>query len=277
MVTGGAGFIGTNLIKRLLKDGHNVVSLDNYSTGTEENHQEGGEYHNVDIRDAVDFDYFMEEPDVIYHLAALPRIQPSFDFPAMTFEINALATMNLLEWAKNKNCKVVYAGSSSIHNGKYENPYSFSKDVAEQICYMYKELFDVNMSICRFYNVYGDYQLTDGEYAAVVGIFLEQFKKGEPLTITGDGLQRRDFTHVDDIVEGMILISETDWELVELGSGKNYSINELAEMFNHETTYIDERPGEARETLCDLTITQERIKYDPKGNLEKYVKGEISE
>ena len=85
----------------------------------------------------------MEEPDVIYHLAALPRIQPSFDFPAMTFEINALATMNLLEWAKNKNCKVVYAGSSSIHNGKYENPYSFSKDVAEQICYMYKELFDV--------------------------------------------------------------------------------------------------------------------------------------
>ena len=277
MVTGGAGFIGTNLIKRLLKDGHNVVSLDNYSTGNKENEQKGCKYHACDIRDVLNFDYFMEEPDVIYHLAALPRIQPSFDFPAMTFEINALATMNLLEWAKNKNCKVVYAGSSSIHNGKYENPYSFSKDVAEQICYMYKELFDVNMSICRFYNVYGDYQLTDGEYAAVVGIFLEQFKKGKPLTITGDGLQRRDFTHVDDIVEGMILISETDWELVELGSGKNYSINELAEMFNHETTYIDERPGEARETLCDLTITQERIKYDPKGNLEKYVKGEISE
>jgi len=277
MVTGGAGFIGTNLIKRLLKDGHNVVSLDNYSTGKKENEQEGCEYHACDIRDVLNFDFFMEKPDVIYHLAALPRIQPSFDFPAMTFEINALATMNLMEWARNKDCKVVYAGSSSVHNGKYENPYSFSKDVAEQICYMYKELFNVNMSICRFYNVYGDYQVTEGEYAAVVGIFLDQFKKDEPLTITGDGFQRRDFTHVDDIVEGMILTSKTDCEIIELGSGKNYSINELAEMFNHEFTYIDERPGEARETLCDLTITKKRINYEPKGDLEKYIKGEIGE
>ena len=129
MVTGGAGFIGTNLIKGLLKDGHEVVSLDNYSTGTEENHQEGCTYHSVDVRDAFDFDFFMKDPDVVYHLAALPRIQPSFDYPAVTFEINALGTMNILEWARTKNCKVVYAGSSSHHNGIYENPYTFSKDI----------------------------------------------------------------------------------------------------------------------------------------------------
>jgi len=279
MVTGGAGFIGTNLIKRLLKDGHNVVSLDNYSTGKKENEQEGCEYHACDIRDVLNFDFFMEKPDVIYHLAALPRIQPSFDFPAMTFEINALATMNLMEWARNKDCKVVYAGSSSVHNGKYENPYSFSKDVAEQICYMYKELFNVNMSICRFYNVYGDYQVTEGEYAAVVGIFLDQFKKDEPLTITGDGFQRRDFTHVDDIVDGLILTSENEtcWDEIELGRGENFSINELADMFNTDIKYIDERPGEARETLCNTLIAKRLIGYEPKVNLDDYIKGVINE
>ena len=137
MVTGGAGFVGTNLIKRLLKDGHEVVSIDNYSTGTEENHQEGCVYHDVDIRDAVDFDFFMEKPDVIYHLAALPRIQPSFEYPALTMEIGMLGTLNILEWARNKECKVIYAGSSSHHNGMYENPYTFTKELGEQLCTMY--------------------------------------------------------------------------------------------------------------------------------------------
>ena len=196
MVTGGAGFIGTNLIKGLLKDGHEVVSLDNYSTGTEENHQEGCTYHSVDVRDAFDFDFFMKDPDVVYHLAALPRIQPSFDYPAVTFEINALGTMNILEWARTKNCKVVYAGSSSHHNGIYENPYTFSKDIGEQLCEMYYRVYGVETRICRFYNVYGDSQLTEGEYAAVVGIFLEQYKHNKPLTITGDGEQRLSLIHI---------------------------------------------------------------------------------
>tara|TARA_B100001057_G_scaffold184015_1_gene184683 strand:- start:5642 stop:6475 length:834 start_codon:yes stop_codon:yes gene_type:complete len=274
MVTGGAGFIGTNLIKGLLKDGHEVVSLDNYSTGTEENHQEGCVYHSVDVRDAFDFDFFMEDPDIVYHLAALPRIQPSFDYPAITFEINALGTMNILEWARTKNCKVVYAGSSSHHNGMYENPYTFSKDIGEQLCEMYHRIYGVETRICRFYNVYGDSQLIEGEYAAVVGIFLDQYKNNKPLTITGDGEQRRDFTHVDDIVDGMFLSLNKDFGTYELGSGMNYSINELANMFGEDypKEYIDERVGEARETLCkkpDLLLI--------KNNLEDYIKGEISE
>ena len=274
MVTGGAGFIGTNLIKGLLKDGHEVVSLDNYSTGTEENHQEGCTYHSVDVRDAFDFDFFMKDPDFVYHLAALPRIQPSFDYPAVTFEINALGTMNILEWARTKNCKVVYAGSSSHHNGIYENPYTFSKDIGEQLCEMYYRVYGVETRICRFYNVYGDSQLTEGEYAAVVGIFLEQYKHNKPLTITGDGEQRRDFTHVDDIVDGMFLSMSKEFGTYELGSGVNYSINELANMFGEDypKEYIEERVGEARETLCkkpDLLLV--------KNNLEDYIKGEISE
>jgi UDP-glucose 4-epimerase len=280
LVTGGAGFIGTNLIKRLLKDGHNVVSLDNYSTGTEDNHQEGCEYHNVDIRDAFDFDFFMENPDVVYHLAALPRIQPSFEYPALTLEIGMLGTMNILEWARDKECKVIYAGSSSVHSGHYENPYTFSKVMGDELCMAYKEMFGVNSKICRFYNVYGPHQLTEGEYCTVIGIFEKQYENKEPLTITGDGTQRRDFTHVDDIVDGLILTSESDdfeLNIVELGRGHNHSINGLASMFNCETTYIPKRPGEAEITLCDTSVAKKDIGYEPKVNLDDYIKGVINE
>ena len=278
MVTGGAGFVGTNLIKRLLKDGHEVVSLDNYSTGTEENHQEGCVYHDVDIRDAVSFDFFMENPDVIYHLAAIARIQPSFKNPAPTLEIGILGTMNILEWVREKDCKLIFAGSSSVHSGKMKNPYTFSKYVADDLCLLYKEHFDVDVSICRFYNVYGPHQLTEGKYCTVVGIFENQYENKEPLTITGDGFQRRDFTHIDDIVSGLILTSEseTSHKTIELGRGNNYSINELAAMFDTETEYIEARPGEARVTLCDTSEANMKIGYKPTRNIEDYVKEVIS-
>ena len=280
MVTGGAGFIGTNLIKRLLKDGHNVVSLDNYSTGKKENEQEGCKYYDVDIRDAVDFDFFMEKPDVIYHLAALPRIQPSFEFPALTMEVGMLGTMNILEWARNKECKVIYAGSSSVHSGHYSNPYTFSKVMGDELCIAYKKMFEVNAKICRFYNVYGPHQLTEGEYCTVIGVFENQYKEGVELTITGDGFQRRDFTHVDDIVEGLILTSESedfDLDIVELGRGHNHSINELAEMFGCGFTYIPKRPGEAEVTLCDISVAKRDIGYEPRINLKDYIEEVISE
>jgi len=278
LVTGGAGFVGTNLIKRLLKDGHNVVSLDNYSTGKAENEQEGCKYYDVDIRDVLDFDFFMEDVDVVYHLAALARIQPSFINPANTLEIGILGTMNILEWVREKDCKVVFAGSSSVHSGKMKNPYTFSKYVADDLCLLYKEHFDVDVSICRFYNVYGPHQLTEGKYCTVVGIFERQYKTNEPLTITGDGEQRRDFTHIDDIVSGLILTSEseTSHKTIELGRGNNYSINELAAMFDTETEYIEARPGEARVTLCDTSEANIKIGYKPTRNIEDYVKEVIS-
>jgi len=281
MVTGGAGFVGTNLIKRLLKDGHNVVSLDNYSTGTEDNHQEGCTYHDVDIRDVVDFGYFMEKPDVIYHLAAIARIQPSFKNPAPTLEVGILGTMNILEWVRELENKprMIFAGSSSVHSGKMKNPYTLSKVVADDLCLLYKKHFGVNVSICRFYNVYGPHQLTEGEYCTVVGIFERQYQEGVELTITGDGEQRRDFTHIDDIVDGLILTSENEtcWDEMELGRGNNYSINELAKMFNCGYTYLPERPGEARETLCNTLIAKRLIGYEPKVNLDDYIKGVINE
>ena len=279
VVTGGTGFIGMNLISRLLKDGHRVVSLDNYSTGRKENEiivPKGCQYFDVDISEGVsDFDFFVNsKPDVIFHLAALPRIQPSFEYPLDTFDANVKGTINILEWARKYNCPVVYAGSSSIHGDKFVNPYTFTKYQGEELCKLYSELYDLPTSICRFYNVYGPGQLTEGEYCTVVGIFERQYTNREPLTVTGDGEQRRDFTHVDDIVDGLMRCSEHftfRGEVFELGRGENFSINVIADSFDGDKKYIDERPGEMKETLCTDTKAKELLGWEAKYDILDYI------
>jgi UDP-glucose 4-epimerase len=285
LVTGGAGFIGTNLIKRLLKDGHEVVSVDNYSTGKEENHQEGCRYHDFDLSSPHTLGIYVdhgsyphwrdEEYDVIFHLSALARIQPSLKNPYKTMFNNYVSTLNILEYGRKNDIKVVYAGSSSVHGGAYANPYTFTKWQGDKLCHMYSEVFDFPVNVCRFYNVYGPHQLTEGEYCTVVGIFETQYKNGEPLTITWDGEQRRDFTHVDDIVEGLVLTSESsNWGLtLELGRGKNHSINDLVDMFggDYPREYIDKRPGEMRSTLCDIGLAFSAVGYQPTRELKDYI------
>ena len=282
LVTGGAGFVGTNLIKRLVKDKHNVWSLDNYTTGHIENQQDGCEYITGDIRDYKHWGKF----DIIFHMAALPRIGPSFKNPKDVFDTNVLGTQNLLEYARRYNTPVIYAGSSSYHGGKYKNPYTFTKWQGEELCKMYGNIFGVSSSICRFYNVYGDYMINEGAYRTVLSILKEQYEKGEPLTITSDGEQRRDFTHVDDIVDGMIRVmramhGEVDMYYhgaeFELGRGKNYSINEVADMFGEDypREYINPIKGEVRETLCKDIKTKEMLDWKPKRNLEEWLKEQL--
>jgi UDP-glucose 4-epimerase len=280
LVTGGAGFIGTNLIFKLLQDSHKVVSLDNYSTGKRENEvknqwYKGCVYYDVDITKTKDYSFFMDKVDVIFHLAALARIQPSLKNPYKTMFNNYVSTLNILEYGRKNDIKVVYAGSSSVHGGAYANPYTFTKWQGDKLCHMYSEVFDFPVNVCRFYNVYGPHQLTEGEYCTVVGIFETQYKNGEPLTITWDGEQRRDFTHVDDIVEGLVLTSESsNWGLtLELGRGKNHSINDLVDMFggDYPREYIDKRPGEMRSTLCDLGLAFSAIGYQPTRELKDYI------
>ena len=175
LVTGGAGFIGTNLIKRLLNDGHNVESMDNYSTGKKENELDGCKYIEVDISDSIRRHgafglelYRLTKPDVIYHLAALPRIQPSFVNPNKTFDSNVKGTQNIMEYARKLDIPVVYAGSSSSHGDKCANPYTHSKWLGEEVVTMYNKIYNIPTAICRFYNVYGDYQLTEGDRKSVV-------------------------------------------------------------------------------------------------------------
>ena len=288
LVTGGAGFIGTNLIKRLLEEGHNVVSVDNYSTGKKENHQDSCKYLDMDLAVSTpkhgswgQGKFQLEEPDVIFHIAALPRIQPSFEDPSTTFNSNVVSTQNICEWARtNGNIPVVYAGSSSIHGDKYANPYTFTKWLGEEVCKMYSKVFKLPVTICRFYNVYGHHQASDGAYCNVLGIFERQFKNGEPLTITGDGEQRRDFTNVEDIVDGLIRVSHRTTlgrhigEEFEFGNGKNYSINELVEGFGKEypKEYISKWEGEVRESLCVDKKARKELGWKPTRDIIEFIR-----
>jgi len=278
LVTGGAGFIGANLVNRLIKDNHEVIIFDNLSTGSQYNiHKESKLFlidisHNKYFKDKK-MDDIMNGVDVIFHLAALPRIGPSFKNPKEVCDINVGGTQNILDLARKYEIPVIYAGSSSFWGGTYKNPYTFSKWQGEELCKMYERIYGLSVTICRFYNVYGDFMPTEGEYRTVLPIFLEQHKSEEPLTITSDGEQRRDFTHVDDIVEAMMRVVYCNkWgNTYELGRGKNHSINEVAEMFGGDKVYIDEIPGETRNTLCKSELARKKLNWKPKINLKDWI------
>ena len=287
LVTGGAGFVGTNLIKRLLEDKWNVVSLDNYSTGKKENEHQFCEYYDFDLSThpiRCNRSLLTQKPDVIFHLAAKARIVPSIQNPTKSLFNNIDSTINVLEYARLHNIPVVYAGSSSAHGDIYANPYTFTKWNGEELCKLYENVYNLPIAICRFYNVYGDGQLSEGAYCTVLGIFERQFKAGESLTITSDGEQRRDFTDVMDIVDGLVrcgrslLIpneynAKVSGETFELGNGMNYSINELADAFgDYPKEYIPERPGEVRESLNTDTKAYTMLGWKPKGDIIKYIK-----
>ena len=300
LVTGGAGFVGTNLIKRLVKDGHEVASIDNYCTGYKENEQEGCKYINCNLEDLnqptlFDKELFgvLSEVDVIYHMSALARIQPSIVDPTTAINNNFNSTLNVLEWARKNNIPVVFAGSSSFHHGLWGSPYAWSKHAGEQLCRLYSNVYNLPTAVCRFYNVYGPHQLESGTYATVLGIFEKQYREGKALTVTGNGEQRRDFTHIDDIVDGLVrcgnaLLDDKEQpsnvgglmvsgEIFELGRGVNYSIIEITEMFGEtEVEYIPKRPGEYDVTLCDYTKANQYLGWTPTKNISDYIKEVIS-
>jgi UDP-glucose 4-epimerase len=284
LVTGGAGFVGTNLLTSLKKQQPNteLYSIDNYSTGYKENEIDGVKYQDADIHteESTEIINYIE-PDIIYHLAALARIQPSFKFPISTFDSNMLGTQRVLEYARQNKTPVIYAGSSSTHGGVHKNPYTFSKWVGEELCKLYSKVYDVPTIITRFYNVYGDHMIPgNSAYSTVIQIFNEQFREGKPLTVTGTGEKRRDFTHVLDICDALISCMkhpELRAEFFELGRGKNYSINEVADMYKTTKTYIPNRPGEAETTLADYSKATTILGYNPFRNLDDYVNSIISE
>lgn len=284
IVTGGAGFIGTNLCKKLIELGHKVISIDNYSTGKKENHIPGVTYIEGNINEFpkgienvgyelwhTDIGYI--KPDMVFHMAAIARIQPSFNKPKEYFTTNANGTLNIVDYCANNNVPLIYAGSSSHHSGKFKNPYTFSKDVGEEIIKLYQEHFKLKASIVRFYNVYGPYQLTEGGYTTLIGRWLNNIEKGIECEIYGDGKQRRDFTHVDDIINALILIQEKQAydHNFELGRGKNYSVNEIAKMLDINPVYKPAKLGEARNTLNTDRLAIDMLGWEPKINLEDYL------
>ena len=277
LVTGGAGFIGTNLIKKLLKEGHEVVSLDDYETGTEDNHVDGVKYILGDI-DSLTY-WKGEEFDLCYHLAALSRIQPSFENPTECFRVNAQGSQVVAEWARLNNVKVVYAGSSSRWHDPFQSPYATFKHMGEEVFKLYKKTYGLDAEICRFYNVYGPDEIIEGDWAAVIGIWRRQVRDGEKITIIGDGEQRRDFTHVIDIVDALYKVgtsNEKHEDAWELGCGVNYSINEMFGMFKErfselESMYLPDQLGNYRKTLRENEDTLDRLEWKPQDRLKDYI------
>jgi UDP-glucose 4-epimerase len=284
LVTGGAGFVGTNLVKRLVTNGHEVVVLDDYSTGTKSNHVKGATYYEDDVKWISSWFSFTEDIDLIYHLAGLSRIQPSFENPSETFDVNTLGTQRVLDFARKKGIKVIYAGSSSKHHDPYQSPYAACKYLGEELCKLYKKTYGMSIEICRFYNVYGPHEVIDGDWAAVIGIWRRQIRDNQPITIVGDGEQKRDFTHVHDIVDALLKLNAHDtkptFDAWELGTGTNYSINQVADMFEKysgcKRKYIPNQQGNYKETLRESDEAIEFLDWEPQDRLEEYIKSLFS-
>ncbi len=276
LVTGGAGFIGTNLIQRLIFEGYQVFSLDNYSTGSTDNELSSVTYVKGDIESIDQFN--TQNFDYCFHLAAQSRVQPSFEYPEESLRVNVQGTLKVMEWAKKNNVKVLYAGSSSKHHDPSDSPYAMTKFLGEEICKLYRKTYDIDVEIARFYNVYGPHEPLDEKFGNVIGIWRVKANKGLSVPIVGDGEQRRDFTHVADIVDGIIRISNSKVkhdDAWEIGAGINYSINELYAMFNQkygiDSVNIPDQKGNYRETLRVNDDLIKLLNWQPKDRLKEYI------
>lgn len=278
LVTGGCGFVGHHLTKKLIQLGHEVDVIDNLSIGSEAKDVQslGAKFLGGDVR-AMD-NIKPKSYDYIFHLAALSRIQPSFENPKLTFSVNLDGTKQVVDYAHKNKSKLIYAGSSSRHHNPLLSPYAMTKHMGEEWIKMYKGVYGLNAEIVRFYNVYGPGELVNSHMAAVIGLWRAKVNNKQPIPIVGDGEQRRDFTHIDDIIDGLILIAFSDekhedgWEL---GTGKNFSINEVYEIFKQkfdvDKVYIPEQKGNYRETIRLNNDALNRLGWQPKMDLKEYI------
>jgi len=281
LVTGGLGFVGSNLVDKLIEQGYNVTVIDNLSSeSSSENYKNPkAKYYIEDIRD-LDLIIPTHIPnfDVIYHLAGLARIQPSFISPLEYIDVNINGTARICELALNHGARLIYSSSSSINNGEYKTPYTFSKWGGEEALKTWIQCYKLDASICRFYNVYGPREPKTGDFATVVRKFIKQYQENKPLTVVGDGEQRRDFTHVDDITDGLIKVMSNGVSdsLYHLGRGINYSINELTSIFkNTKISYIPLRKGEGDITLANYEETFNKLNWKATRNLQEWINKQI--
>ncbi len=279
LITGGAGFIGTNLVERLVADGHEVVVVDDLTTGDAARLPSSVVFHQLDIRDTKALTKVCAGVDVVVHLAALPRVQFSIAHPFETHDVNVTGTLSVLEAVRAAGVKrIVYAASSSAYGDQDvlplsvdlppqpKSPYALHKYIGEEYMRLWSDLFGIETISLRFFNVYGPHLDPDGPYALVIGRFLKLAMEGKPLTITGDGEQTRDFTHVRDIVDAVLKAATVPGvgkgEVFNVGAGNQTSINEIARMIGGETEYVDARI-EPRHTKADITLTKERLDWEP--------------
>lgn len=287
LVTGGAGFIGSHLTQMLLEKNYSVRVLDNLIYGRREWLPAAAEFIEGDIRDQDTCHRAMENIDGIFHCAAMSRAAPSVDNIDLCTQVNIVGTQNILLAARAAGVKkIIYSGSSTYygnqptphheHNtpSEFLNFYALSKYVGEKYCLMFDELFNLPCVIFRYFNVYGPRQPQAGAYALVLGVFLQRWATGETLKIHGDGQQRRDFIHVTDIAAANIAAYESDirHEILNIGSGSNISIKELANLITPDQTHGPRRPYDAEATLADIQRTREILAWQPSVTFESGVK-----
>jgi len=296
IVTGGAGFIGSHIVDRLLGDGHEVIVIDNESaTSNEQFHWNNkSQNHKLDITEYDQIRPLFEGVDVVFHLAAESRIQPAIHNPLHAAKVNFLGTCTVLQCAREAEVeRVIYSSTSSGYGLKNKpplredmsndclNPYSVTKCGGEDLCNMYYNLYGLKTINLRYLNVYGNRQPLRGEYAPVVGLFLRQAAANSPMTIVGDGSQTRDFTSVLDVVEANMLATRVDipeafGEVYNIGTGKRYSIIDVARMIGTEWIHIDGRPGEATDSLADISKSRRVLGYNPTSSLKQWIHEEIT-
>jgi UDP-glucose 4-epimerase len=294
LVTGGCGFIGSTLVDKLVSMNFKVVVIDNESA---ENHKQfyynpNANYYNYDIVDYVNTRLLYDNVDYVFHLAAESRIQPAILNPIQAVKTNVLGTETVLQCSREAGVKkVMYSSTSSAYGlinpcplkedmpNDCLNPYSVSKVAGEELCKMYTNLFGLKTIIFRYFNVYGDREPTNGQYAPVVGLFLRQHEANAPLTIVPDGTQRRDFTHVNDVVQANILAMQVDHnhygEIFNVGTGTNNSVLELANMISKNQKFIEPRIGESYETLADNLKLKTVLGWMPTINIEEYIRNKL--
>jgi len=293
LVTGGCGFIGSHIVDALVKDHVQVCVVDDLSATENETFyfNSSAANHKFNILDKEKLGNVFEDfrPDVVFHLAARSRIQRAIENPAATCDVNFNGTCNVLQAARNNGVdRVVFSSTSSIYGLKNFcplkedmpndclNPYSISKAAAENLCKMYYNLFGLKTVILRYFNVYGERQPLKGQYAPVIGIFYRQKANSQNMTIVGDGLQTRDFTHVSDVVNANLLAANTDdeenyAEIFNVGSGKNHSVLKISEIIGGNAEFLPMRSGEAEETLADLSKIKDKLGFFPKIELENWL------
>lgn len=285
VVTGGAGFVGSHVVDALIKEGFAVSVIDDLSGGKRENVHQDATLHVVDVRDSRAIAPIIAGSEFVFHLAALPRVQYSIEYPEETNSVNVGGTLAVLKVAKDAGVKrVVYAASSSAYGNQETlplsedvppqplSPYALQKYVGELYCRVFSDVYDLSTVSVRFFNVYGPRLDPEGAYALVIGKFLKQKKERIPLTITGDGEQTRDFTHVRDIVRGMLLAAKSEkvgkGEIINLGRGQETSVNTLARLIGGDVTHIDPRL-EPRHTRADISRAKALLDWEPEVSLEE--------
>jgi len=289
LVTGGAGFIGSNLVDELINQGNEVVCLDINDKGYWNEQAEN--YIGWDVCDSTKMNILMEGVNTLFHLAAEVKIQETIADPVKCYNTNVIGTSVVLEAARKHGVKkVVFSSTSAIYKCDWLiqpeesaedsslNPYASSKRSAEDLCKLYSTCYGMNTTILRYFNVYGNRQHTEGQYAPVLGIFMRQRDENKPLTITGDGKQKRDFVHVDDVVNANILASqnfEKSGEIYNVGSGKNHSVQEIADMICPIQTYIDKREGEIESTQAIISKIKDDLNWAPEVSLEEWLQNEL--